>query len=130
MAACLNGRSSGANTGHTFGILMACVGALHTFGAPAPLTLGYKGLPTFASSIQHGSIAAQLTHAFEFGFSIQISGLPGELLMLMSGCKRCGQRNYKRSCVLHLLQRTLMKDARQGLHSLVGLEAVSCPLSP
>ena len=28
-----------ANTGHAFGILMACVGALRTFGAPAPLTL-------------------------------------------------------------------------------------------
>ena len=28
-----------ANTGHAFGIFMACVGALRTFGAPAPLTL-------------------------------------------------------------------------------------------
>ena len=31
--------------GHAFGILMAHVGALRTFGAPAPLTLGvrYRG---------------------------------------------------------------------------------------
>ena len=31
-----------ANTGHAFGIFMACVGALRTFGAPAPLTLGVR----------------------------------------------------------------------------------------
>jgi hypothetical protein len=29
-----------AKKGHAFGILMALVGALRTFGAPAPLTLG------------------------------------------------------------------------------------------
>ena len=31
-----------ANTGHGFAILMAIVGALRTFGAPAPLTLGVR----------------------------------------------------------------------------------------
>ena len=32
-----------ANTGHAFGIFMACVGALRTCGAPAPLTLVVRG---------------------------------------------------------------------------------------
>ena len=34
-----------ATAGHGFAIFMASVGALRTFGAPAPLTLGYKGFP-------------------------------------------------------------------------------------
>jgi hypothetical protein len=51
---------------------MACV------GFSCGLAQGYKGFRTFASSIQHGSIAQPLTHAFEFRFSIQISGSLGE----------------------------------------------------
>ena len=34
------GGQADANKGHAFGILMACVAALRTFGDPTPLTLG------------------------------------------------------------------------------------------
>lgn len=36
-----------ATKGHAFGILMACVGALRTCGAPAPLTLVVNPTPEY-----------------------------------------------------------------------------------
>lgn len=50
-----------ANTGHASGILMACVDALRTGGAPAPLTLVFRphskrGEYTFADFNTHGEI--------------------------------------------------------------------------
>ena len=45
--------------GHAFGILMAHVGALRTFGAPAPLTLGVS--PPFSSAAQPMLLQSSVT---------------------------------------------------------------------
>ena len=54
-----------ANTGHAFGIFMACVGALRTFGAPAPLTLRVR--PSRNAPLAQATLAASLAavaHSF------------------------------------------------------------------
>ena len=65
-----------------------------------PLTLAYKGFPTFASAIHPELIAAQSTQANGFRFSIQIDSQPSVGGVLMLCGKRCGRRYYKRSFLL------------------------------
>ena len=54
----LTGRQADANTGHGFVILMASVGVLRTFGAPAPLTLGIERQLLQTLNVAFGHIAA------------------------------------------------------------------------
>ncbi len=51
----LTGRSSGHQHRHGFAIFMACVGALRTFGAPVPLTLGVRP-SIFGTAVGQGFI--------------------------------------------------------------------------
>ena len=66
------GGQADANKGHAFGILMALVGTLRTFGAPAPLTLGYKDFP-FCQAIGHHSLTASLQAIQTSAFAHRLS---------------------------------------------------------
>ena len=107
---------------------MALVGALRTFGATAPLTSATRASP-IASSLHPGSIAKQLTQAFEFGLQSRPAArlVRVDVDVLMQTVRTALLQTVIRAA---FFQRTLMKDARQGLHSLVGLGAVACLRSP
>ena len=86
----------------------------------------YKGFPTFVK--QNPAVVEsrqRLTTECVFTF------IPSQCCYrsLPVRSKACGRRNYKRSLLQVQFLRTLMKDARQGLHSLVEAQGVSALLT-
>ena len=94
------------------------------------LNFHYKGFPSNASNTSPWADCAAMSPGTVSSTS-QISVSPCACSASMPHGKRCGRRDYKRSLALPLglWQQTLMKDARQGLHSLVGTWRF-LPLSP
>ena len=86
----------------------------------------YKGFPTF---VKHCPTVVESRRRLstEFVFSLTSSRCCYRSLPVES--KACGRRNYNRSLLQVQLLRTLMRDARQGLHSLVEAQGIAVLLT-